>query len=174
MFYCNLEHTVKKAVKTRSGKVKKAATAKNRFHYITRTSHFRNYKESAAEQIEFVKSGNMPSFAEGKPAEFWQAADVYERSNGRTCSSLVVAFPKSGAKHRELNWPSSLLPSLPTVTAIPSPAQSTIMLGRLAASSSRTYILCIVRGMWMTSSGHQSSFLSDTTRNSLKKAVPRS
>ncbi len=36
----------------------------------------------------------MPSFAEGKPAEFWQAADVYERSNGRTCSSLVVAFPK--------------------------------------------------------------------------------
>ena len=81
-------------MKTRSGKVKKAATAKNRFHYITRTSHFRNYKESAAEQIEFVKSGNMPSFAEGKPAEFWQAADVYERSNGRTCSSLVVAFPK--------------------------------------------------------------------------------
>ena len=94
MFYCNLEHTVKKAVKTRSGKVKKAATAKNRFHYITRTSHVRHYKESAAEQIEFVKSGNMPSFAEGKPAEFWQAADVYERSNGRTCSSLVVAFPK--------------------------------------------------------------------------------
>jgi len=94
MFYCNLEHTVKKAVKTRSGKIKKATTAKNRFHYITRTSHFKNYKESAAEQIEFVKSGNMPSFAKGKPAEFWQAADVYERSNGRTCSSLVVAFPK--------------------------------------------------------------------------------
>ena len=81
-------------MKTRSGKVENAATAKNRFHYITRTSHFRHYKESAAEQIEFVKSGNMPSFAEGKPAEFWQAADVYERSNGRTCSSLVVAFPK--------------------------------------------------------------------------------
>lgn len=94
MFYCNLEHTVKKAVKTRSGKIKKATTAKNRFHYITRTSHFKNYKECASEKIEFVKSGNMPSFAEGKPAEFWQAADVYERSNGRTCSSLVVAFPK--------------------------------------------------------------------------------
>lgn len=94
MFYCNLEHTAKKAVKTRSGKVKNAATAKNRFHYITRTSHFKNYKESASEQIEFVKSGNMPSFAEGKPAEFWGAADLYERRNGRTCSSLVVALPK--------------------------------------------------------------------------------
>lgn len=94
MFYCNLEHTAKKAVQTRSGKVKDGATAKNRFHYITRTSHFKNYKESASEQIEFVRSGNLPSFAEGKPAEFWQAADVFERSNGRTCSSLVVALPK--------------------------------------------------------------------------------
>ena len=94
MFYCNLEHTAKKAIKTRSGKIKDGATAKNRFHYITRTSHFKSYKESVSEQIEFVKSGNMPSFAEGKPAEFWQAADVYERSNGRTCSSLVVALPK--------------------------------------------------------------------------------
>ncbi len=81
-------------MKTRSGKVKNAATAKNRFHYITRTSHFKNYKESASEQIEFVRSGNMPNFAEGKPAEFWGAADIYERSNGRTCSSLVVALPK--------------------------------------------------------------------------------
>ena len=94
MFYCNLEHTAKKAIKTRSGKIKDGATAKNRFHYITRTSHFKSYKESVSEQIEFVKSGNMPSFAEGKPAEFWQAADVFERSNGRTCSSLVVALPK--------------------------------------------------------------------------------
>jgi hypothetical protein len=102
MFYCNLEHTAKKAVKTRSGKVKNAATAKNRFHYITRTSHFKNYKESASEQIEFVKSGNMPSFAEGKPAEFWQAADVYERSNGRTCSSLVVALPKELSKAQRI------------------------------------------------------------------------
>lgn len=94
MFYCNLEHTSKKAVKTRSGKVKNAATAKNRFHYISRTAHFKNYKENASEQIEFVRSGNMPNFAEAKPAEFWEAADIYERSNGRTCSSLVVALPK--------------------------------------------------------------------------------
>lgn len=81
-------------MKTRSGKVKNAATAKNRFHYITRTSHFKNYKESASEQIEFVRSGNLPNFVEGNPAEFWDAADIYERSNGRTCSSLVVALPK--------------------------------------------------------------------------------
>ncbi|MEG0198024.1 MAG: MobA/MobL family protein [Acinetobacter sp.] len=94
MFYCNLEHTAKKAIKTRSGKVKNSPTAKSRFHYITRTLHFKNYKEHTSEQIEFVRSGNMPNFAEGKPAEFWDAAEIYERSNGRTCSSLVVALPK--------------------------------------------------------------------------------
>ena len=102
MFYCNLEHTVKKAVKTRSGKIKNGATANNRFHYVTRTSHFKNYKESVSEQVEFVKSGNMPSFAEGKPADFWHAADVYERSNGRTCSSLVVALPKELSKAQRI------------------------------------------------------------------------
>ena len=94
MFFCNLKHTAKEAIKTRSGKVKKAPTARSRFHYITRTLHFKKYKESASEQIEFVRSGNMPNFAEGKPAEFWNAAEIYERSNGRTCSSLVVALPK--------------------------------------------------------------------------------
>ena len=104
MFYCNLEHTVKKAVQTRSGKIKDGATAKNRFHYITRTAHFKNYKECASEQIEFVKSGNLPDFAQGKAAEFWHAADIFERSNGRTCSSLVVALPKelSQTQRREL------------------------------------------------------------------------
>ena len=94
MFFCNLKHTAKEAIKTRSGKVKNAPTAKSRFHYITRTLHFKKYKENTSEKIEFVRSGNMPNFAEGKPAEFWNAAEVYERSNGRTCSSLVVALPK--------------------------------------------------------------------------------
>ena len=104
MFFCNLEHTAKKAIKTRSGKVKKAPTARSRFHYITRTLHFKKYKENTSERIEFVKSGNMPNFAEGKPAEFWRAADIYERKNGRVCSSLVVALAKelTAAQRSEL------------------------------------------------------------------------
>ncbi|WEV50090.1 MobA/MobL family protein (plasmid) [Acinetobacter sp. ESL0695] len=89
MFYCNLEHIIK----TQSSKNK--STAKGRFHYITRTAEFARYKENSQEKVEFVQSGNMPKFAEGKPAEFWQAADLYERKNGRVSSSLVtVALPK--------------------------------------------------------------------------------
>ncbi|MCF9047427.1 MobA/MobL family protein, partial [Acinetobacter nectaris] len=88
MFYCNLEHIIK----TQSSKNKSTATG--RFHYITRTAEFARYKENSHEKVEFVQSGNMPTFAEGKPAEFWQAADLYERKNGRVSSSLVVALPK--------------------------------------------------------------------------------
>ena len=35
----------------------------NRFHYITRTAHYKNHKDNLHEKVEFVKSGNMPSFA---------------------------------------------------------------------------------------------------------------
>lgn len=94
MFYCNLEHVVKKTVQTQSGKTKKSGTASGRFHYITRTMHFESHKENVHETVEFVRSGNLPSFAKGNPGTFWQATDIYERSNGRTCSSLVIALPK--------------------------------------------------------------------------------
>ncbi|MBF7683979.1 MobA/MobL family protein [Acinetobacter sp. B5B] len=93
MFYCNLEHIIKKPTKSTSSSQNKS-TAKGRFHYITRTADFARYKENSNEQVEFIKSGNMPSFAEGKPAEFWQAADLYERKNGRVSSSVVIALPK--------------------------------------------------------------------------------
>jgi hypothetical protein len=60
MFFCNLEHTAKKAIKTRSGKVKKAPTAKSRFHYITRTLHFKNIKKIHPKKLSLF----------GKYAEF--------------------------------------------------------------------------------------------------------
>lgn len=90
MFYCNLEHLSK----NKNAAKAKNSSAKNRYHYISRTAQFENYKDSVNETIEFVRSGNLPSFAKNKPDEFWQAAELYERSNGRTCSSLVVALPK--------------------------------------------------------------------------------
>lgn len=93
MFFCNLEHNSKNPPQ-KGGKNNKPRTAKERFHYITRTAQFAQHKDHVHEQLEFVCSGNMPSFAEGNPEEFWQASDLYERKNGRVCSSLVVALPK--------------------------------------------------------------------------------
>lgn len=100
MFYCNLDHVLKNS----SQKPSKNSSAVQRFHYITRIQNFENHKENIAEKLEFVQSGNMPHFAQNKPDEFWQAAHIYERKNGRVCSSLVVALPKelTAAQRSEL------------------------------------------------------------------------
>lgn len=94
MFYLNMKNTVKNAkVTTKSGKQKKAPTAKNGFHYITRTAHFSKHKEN--EKVEFVLSGNMPEWAQKNPAKFWASADQHEIERGRTSTSLTIALPNN-------------------------------------------------------------------------------
>ena len=97
MYYFDYAYTGKGTTKVKSKtgtKVKKAPSCKNRFHYITRTAHYKNHKDNVHEKVEFVKSGNMPSFAENRPDQFWEAAHNYERKNARTAASQVIALPK--------------------------------------------------------------------------------
>mgnify|MGYP003465107834 FL=1 len=97
MYYFDYAYTGKGTtkIKTKTGtKIKKAASCKNRFHYITRTAHYKNHKDNLHEKVEFVKSGNMPSFAKKRPDLFWEAAHNYERKNARTAASQVIALPK--------------------------------------------------------------------------------
>ncbi|MDQ9023356.1 MobA/MobL family protein, partial [Acinetobacter sichuanensis] len=54
---------------------------------------YANHKDHA-EKVEYVKSGNMPSFCSSRPDQFWEAAELYERKNGRTATSIVLALPK--------------------------------------------------------------------------------
>jgi len=44
--------------------------------------------------LELVESGNMPEFARDDPHSFWQAADAFERKNGRTYTELQIALPR--------------------------------------------------------------------------------
>jgi len=98
MYYFDYAYTGKGTtkIKTKSGatKVKKVASCKNRFHYITRTAHYENHKDNIHEKVEYVKSGNMPDFAENRPDLFWQAAHDHERKNARTAASQIIALPK--------------------------------------------------------------------------------
>lgn len=99
MYYFDYGHTAKglekyKDHKTGLTKTKKAPTCKNRFHYITRTAHYAHHKDNQYETIEFIESGNLPEFAQNRPDQFWEAAQLYERSNARTATSLVIALPK--------------------------------------------------------------------------------
>ena len=98
MYYFDYAYTGKGTTKTKTSsggtKVKKAPSCKNRFYYITRTAHYANHKDNIHEKVEYVKSGNMPSFAQNRPDKFWEAAHDYERKNGRTAASQVIALPK--------------------------------------------------------------------------------
>jgi hypothetical protein len=74
MYYFDYAYTGKGTtkIKAESGatKTKKVPSCKNRFHYITRTAHYKNHKDNLHEKVEYVKSGNMPSFAEKRPDQY--------------------------------------------------------------------------------------------------------
>ena len=113
MYYFDYAYTGKGTtkIKAKSGatKVKKAASCKNRFHYITRTAHYKNHKDNVHEKVEFVKSGNMPSFAENRPDIFWEAAHNYERKNARTAASQVIALPKELSVQQRIELAEALI-----------------------------------------------------------------
>ena len=44
--------------------------------------------------LELVESGNMPEFAHENPHSFWEAADSFERKNGRAYTELQIALPR--------------------------------------------------------------------------------
>ena len=92
MYHMSYEHT-SKAPTAKNGKTKKPISCVKRFRYITRTKEYANHKDHA-EKVEYVKSGNMPSFCKDRPDQFWEAAELYERKNGRTATSIVLALPK--------------------------------------------------------------------------------
>jgi hypothetical protein len=98
MYHASYEHCGKGSVKYKDSsgttKTKRAPSCVNRFRYITRTAQYANHNDNKNERVEYVKSGNMPSFCVDRPDQFWEAAELYERKNGRTATSLVLALPK--------------------------------------------------------------------------------
>lgn len=74
------------SVKT-GGKGKAASHA----DYIAREGKYAREKDN---DLEHQESGNMPAWAAHKPAEFWKAADTFERANGCTYREIEIALPR--------------------------------------------------------------------------------
>lgn len=55
--------------------------------------------EKRAHELEYIGHGNMPKWAQENPMEFWDAADTYERANGRVYTEIVVALPRELSRH---------------------------------------------------------------------------
>ena len=45
-------------------------------------------------EVEHAESGHMPEWAEEDPHAYWEAADLYERANGRLFREVMFALPK--------------------------------------------------------------------------------
>ena len=57
--------------------------------YIQRQGKYRRGRD----HLLHCESGHMPAWAAGRPADYWEAADVHERANGRLFKEVVFALP---------------------------------------------------------------------------------
>ncbi len=65
-------------------------SARAKSDYIEREGRY----EKDSEELEYKEHGNMPEWAEDDPGSYWEAADKYERANGRLYSEIQFALPK--------------------------------------------------------------------------------
>ncbi len=78
-------------VSFRSGSRGAGASAAAAYDYITRE---RQYDDANRDPAVFTESDNMPTWAVDDPHRYWDAADLYERANGRLYVSGDFALPR--------------------------------------------------------------------------------
>ena len=71
--------------------VGKAGAGAKHADYIQRSGSYENYK--SGEDFVHRESGNMPTWAEHNPSEFFRQADLYERKNGAVYREFEFAIP---------------------------------------------------------------------------------
>lgn len=80
----------------RSGSRASGSCATAAFAYVTRTGEYDDPDRDAA---LYTESDHLPAWAKDDPRDYWDAADLYERANGRLYLSADFALP------RELDLP---------------------------------------------------------------------
>jgi hypothetical protein len=78
-------------VSFRSGSRGNGACARSSHDYITREGQ---YESGDRDPAIYTESDHMPSWAAERPREYWDAADLYERANGRLYVSADFALPR--------------------------------------------------------------------------------
>lgn len=84
-----------------SAKIGQKGKAQAHAAYIAREGKYSEGKRY--EDLEATGSGNMPKWAEHTPAEFWKAADDYERANGSAYREFEIALPRELTPEQRLN-----------------------------------------------------------------------
>jgi hypothetical protein len=74
----------------RSGSRAGGACARASFDYATRSGE---YADPDLDAAVYTESGHLPAWAEGDASDFWDAADLFERANGRLFVAADFALP---------------------------------------------------------------------------------
>ena len=82
----------------RSGSRSKGTSASKKSDYIQRQNDYK-YQE---DKCTYKESDHMPTFAKDEPKDYWQAADTFERKNGRLFVEVEVALPKELNKQEQI------------------------------------------------------------------------
>jgi hypothetical protein len=91
--------TVHYHVSFRSGSRGTGACARSAYCYIAREQPF---GEPELDPAVHVESGHLPSWAHDQAREYWDAADLYERENGRLFLAGDFALPRDLARDEQI------------------------------------------------------------------------
>jgi hypothetical protein len=75
----------------RSGTRGSGSCAHASYEYITRGGE---YADDDRDPLTYTECDHMPSWAQGDAGQYWDAADLYERANGRLYVSADFALPR--------------------------------------------------------------------------------
>ena len=79
-----------------------SVTARN--DYIERSGRY----QSDEAEVLYKDHGNMPAWAKNCPRNYWEAADIYERANGRLFKQIEFALPKELSPQQQVKLAASL------------------------------------------------------------------
>ena len=81
-----------------TGSKAKGQSAGAKCRYICREGKY----ERGRDDLVYRQYGNMPGWIENNPVNYWDAADTFERSNGRLFKEVEVALPVELGKHEQI------------------------------------------------------------------------
>jgi hypothetical protein len=119
----------------RSGSRATGACAVSAYNYITREGPF---DDPDLDRAVYVESGHMPSWAQDDPREYWDAADLYERANGRLFIAADFALPRGLDVEDQIDVARTLVKDLTDRERLPTPSRFMPARIRTAASTTRT------------------------------------
>jgi hypothetical protein len=74
----------------KTGSRTNGASAKSKAQYIQREAKYENQQDRCL----YKESEHMPEWAEEHATDYWEAADTYERANGRLYKEVELALPR--------------------------------------------------------------------------------